>query len=59
MTKKPEANHHVMLNLGLMKIRLVSASELFFLLSTDASFIPVHRAGLSGAVLIIILRRDI
>jgi hypothetical protein len=30
-----------MLNLGLMKIRLVSASDLFFLLSADAPFIPL------------------
>jgi hypothetical protein len=30
-----------MLNLGLMKIRLVSASR-FFLPSADAPFIPVH-----------------
>jgi hypothetical protein len=53
MTKRPEPNHHVMLlNLGLMKIRLVSASELFFLLSADAPFIPVHRTGFSGALLI-------
>jgi hypothetical protein len=41
MTKKPEPTHHVMLNLGLMKIRLVSASDLFFLLSADPPFIPV------------------
>jgi len=30
-----------MLSLGLMKIRLVSASKLSFLLSADASFIPL------------------
>jgi hypothetical protein len=41
-----------MLNLGLMKIRLVSASDLFFLPSADATLIPVHRTGFSGAVLI-------
>jgi hypothetical protein len=28
MTKRPEPNRHVTLNLGLMKIRLVSASGL-------------------------------
>jgi hypothetical protein len=39
MTKKLEPNLHAMLNLGLMKIRLVSASDLFFLLSEDAPFI--------------------
>jgi hypothetical protein len=45
MTKRPEPNRHVMLlNLGLMKIRLVSASG-FFLPSADAPFIPVHRMG--------------
>ncbi len=54
MTKGPEPNPHVMvlLNLGLMKIRLVSASDLFFLLSADAPFIPVHRTGFSDAILI-------
>ncbi len=31
---------------------LVSASELFFLLSADAPFIPVHRTGFSEAALI-------
>ena len=31
---------------------LVSASDLFFLLSADASFIPVHRKGFSDAILI-------
>jgi hypothetical protein len=30
MTKGPESNRHVMLNLGLMKIRLVSAFDLLF-----------------------------
>jgi len=30
MTKKPGPNRYVMLNLGLMKIRLVSASGLLF-----------------------------
>jgi hypothetical protein len=45
MTKRPEPNRHVMLlNLGLMKIRLVSASDLFFLLSAEAPFNPVHPA---------------
>jgi len=59
-----------MLNLGLMKIRLVSASDLFFLLSADPSFIPVpayrqalnpmwyragrHRTGFSDADLIMV-----
>jgi len=42
----------MLVNLGLMKIRLVSASDLFFLLSADAHFIPVHRTGFSDAVLI-------
>jgi hypothetical protein len=42
MTKRPEPDRHVM---------LVSASDLFFLLSADAPFIPVHRAGFSDAVL--------
>jgi hypothetical protein len=51
MTKIPEPNRHVMLlNLGLMKIRLVSASDLFFLLSADAPFFAVHRTGFSGAI---------
>jgi hypothetical protein len=31
---------------------LVSASGLFFLLSSNAPFIPVHRTGFSDAVLI-------
>jgi hypothetical protein len=31
MTKRPELNRHVMLNLGLMKIRLVSASGFLIL----------------------------
>jgi len=31
---------------------LVSASGWFFLLSADASFIPVHRKGFSDAILI-------
>jgi hypothetical protein len=52
MTKRSDPNRHVMLNLGLMKIRLVSASDSFFLLSADAPFIPVHRMGFSGAILI-------
>jgi hypothetical protein len=52
MTERPEPNHYVMLNLGLMKIRLVSASDLFFLLSADPPLIPVHRTGFSGEVLI-------
>jgi len=30
MTARPEPNHLVMLNLGLMKIRLVSASGMLF-----------------------------
>ena len=33
-----------LLNLGLMKIRLVSASDLFFLPLTDTPFISVHMA---------------
>ncbi len=54
MTKRPEPNRHVMLllNLGLMKIRLGSASDLFFLLLAEAPFIPVHRTGFSGAIVI-------
>ncbi len=54
MTKKTEPNYYVMLllNLGLMKIRLVSASDLLFLLSTEAPFIPVHRTEFSDEVLI-------
>jgi hypothetical protein len=35
---------------------LVSASDLFFLLTADALFIPVHRTGFSGAILIKITR---
>jgi hypothetical protein len=58
MTKKPQLNCHVMLNLGLMKIRLVSASDLYFLLSADARFIPVHRTGFSDAVLINLPRKS-
>jgi hypothetical protein len=45
MTKRPEPNRHVMLNLGLMEIRLVSASELLLQLSADAPFFPVHGTG--------------
>ena len=45
MTKRPEPNRHVMLN---------SFQHLvcFFLLSAAAPFIPVHRTGFSGAILI-------
>jgi hypothetical protein len=45
MTKRTEPNRHVMLNLGLMKIRLVSASGLFFLPSANAPFVlaPAYR----------------
>jgi hypothetical protein len=42
-----------------MKIRLVSASDLFFLLSADAPFILVHRTGFSGAILINSIREEI
>ncbi|MDO9123641.1 MAG: hypothetical protein Q7V12_04360, partial [Deltaproteobacteria bacterium] len=44
-TKRPEPNPLVMLNLFQ---HLVG----FFLLSADASFIPVHRKGFSNAILI-------
>jgi hypothetical protein len=56
--KKPEPNHDVTLNLGLMKIRLVSASDLFFLLSARTFHprpcLPAgrHRTGFLGATLI-------
>jgi hypothetical protein len=43
MTRRPEPNNHVMLNLGLMKIRLVSASRLFLLPSAAVPFILVRR----------------
>ncbi len=43
MTKRLEPSCHA---------ELVSASELFFLLSGCAPFIPVHRTGFSGVVLI-------
>jgi len=39
MTKRPEPNRHVMLNLGLMKIRLVSASGLLFSASKNCGCI--------------------
>jgi hypothetical protein len=45
MTKKPELNRHVMLNLFQHLI-------LLFLLSADAPFIPAHRTGFSGTILI-------
>jgi len=45
MTKRPEPNHLVMLN-------LFQHLVCFFLLSADASFIPVHRKGFSDAILI-------
>jgi hypothetical protein len=45
MTKRPEPNPLVMLNLFQ---HLVG----FFLLSADASFVPVHRKGFSDAILI-------
>ena len=45
MTKKPEPNRHVMLN-------LFQHLVCFFLLSAEAPFIPVHRTGFSGAILI-------
>ncbi len=52
MIKRVETNHHVM-NLGLMKIRLVLASGLlFFPLSTDASFIHIYRTGFSDLAII-------
>jgi hypothetical protein len=38
------------MNLGLMKIRLVSASGVFSALQQIALFIPVHRTGFSGAI---------
>ena len=42
MTEKPEPNRHVMLlTLGLTKVRLVSASDPFSLISADEPFIPV------------------
>jgi hypothetical protein len=43
MTKRPEPNRHVMLN-------LFQHLVCFFLLSADAPFIPVHRTGFSGAI---------
>ena len=48
MTKGPEPNRYVMLN-------LFQHLVCFFLLSADAPFIPVHRTGFSGATLIILL----
>src|SRR4030043_574253 len=45
MTKRPEPNRHVMLN-------LFQHLVCFFLLSAEAPFIPVHRTGFSGAILI-------
>jgi hypothetical protein len=45
MTKRPEPNPLVMLNLFQHLVGL-------FLLAADASFIPVHRTGFSGALLI-------
>jgi hypothetical protein len=45
MTKKPEPNRHVMLN-------LFQHLVCFFLPSADTPFIPVHRTGFSGAILI-------
>jgi hypothetical protein len=45
MTKRPEPNPLVMLN-------LIQHLVGFFLLSADASFIPVHRKGFSDAILI-------
>jgi hypothetical protein len=45
MTKRPEPNRHVMLN-------LFQHLVCFFLLSADTPFIPVHRTGFSGAILI-------
>src|SRR4030042_3347521 len=45
MTKGPEPNRYVMLN-------LFQHLVCFFLLSADAPFIPVHRTGFSGATLI-------
>jgi hypothetical protein len=44
--KKTRADRHV-LNLGLIKIRLVSALVCSFVLSVDADFIPIHRIELS------------
>jgi hypothetical protein len=43
MTRRPEPNSHVMLNLRLMKIGLVLVSRLFLLLSAAAPFILVRR----------------
>jgi len=45
MTTRPEPKHIVMLN-------LFQHLVCFFLLSADASFIPVHRKGFSDAILI-------
>jgi hypothetical protein len=50
MTKRPEPNPLVMLN-------LIQHLVGFFLLSADASFIPVHRKGFSDAILINISRK--
>jgi hypothetical protein len=49
MTKKGDPNPVVMLlNHGLMKIRLVSASGLLFLPLAGTPFIPVPRKGFPG-----------
>jgi len=45
MTKRPEPNRHVMLN-------LFQHLVCFFLLSAETPFIPVYRTGFSGAILI-------
>jgi len=45
MTKRPEPNRHVMLN-------LFQHLVCFFLLSAEAPENPVHRTGFSGAILI-------
>jgi hypothetical protein len=45
MTKRPEQNRHVVLN-------LFQHLVCFFLPSSDAPFIPVHTIGFSGAILL-------
>ncbi len=49
MTKGPEPNRYVMLN-------LFQHLVCFFLLSAGAPFTPVHRTGFSGAILIKFIR---
>jgi len=45
MTKRLEPTRHVMLNLGLMKIRLVSASGLLFSAFSRGTFHPRPQDG--------------